>query len=371
MAQPNTNLLNMGPQELEGFFKSLGHQGFRAKQFMQWVYQRDMTEFSCMHDFPLDLRRQLDELASLPTLTVHTEKTSKDETIKWLLEMDDGNKIETVFIPDTKRGTLCISSQVGCALNCSFCATATQGFNRNLSTSEIVGQIMLAKRRLLELGSSHKITNIVMMGMGEPLLNLDNLIPALQIMRSDYAFGFAKRKVTVSTSGLVPAMDKLNAAVDVALAVSLHAPSDDLRTQLVPLNKKYPIAELLAACKRYCSIKKSNKVTIEYVMLAGVNDSVANARLLAKQLANVPCKVNLIPFNPFPGNNYNCSSSNAIMAFQRCLVERGYLTTVRRTRGPDIDAACGQLRGRLRDKTKRNARFKVTRQVVTVGRNLS
>jgi 23S rRNA (adenine2503-C2)-methyltransferase len=279
-----------------------------------------------------------------------------DGTRKWLLQLDDGNRIETVFIPEENRNTLCVSSQVGCALNCSFCSTARQGFNRNLTTAEIVGQLWLAQRRVGE-GESHRIGNVVLMGMGEPLLNLDNVVNAIRLMLDDFAYGLSKRRVTLSTSGVVPAMDRLREACDVSLAVSLHATDDALRDVLVPINRKYPITELLAACKRYVDREGRRKITFEYVMLDGVNDTPAHARALLRLLRDVPAKINLIPFNPFPGTSYRCSSPEAIEEFQTLLMNAGMITMVRKKRGDDIDAACGQLVGKVADRSRRTLRL--------------
>jgi 23S rRNA (adenine2503-C2)-methyltransferase len=299
------------------------------------------------------------------------EKPSTDGTHKWLLGMDSSNAIEAVFIPDKGRGTLCVSSQVGCGLNCQFCSTATQGFNRNLSTAEIIGQAWVAARHLGNVPHhQRKLTNIVMMGMGEPLLNFDNVVTAMSIMRDDLGLGLANKRVTLSTAGLVPMIDKLAEASDVSLAVSLHAPNDELRTQLVPLNKKYPVAELMAACARYLQRKKRESITFEYTMMKGVNDRPETARELARLMrqfdrtvqSNNAAKVNLIPFNPFTGTRFERSSDADIRAFQKILLDSNVLTTVRRTRGDDIDAACGQLKGQVLDRTRRQADFRRTLQ---------
>jgi len=299
------------------------------------------------------LRARLEDSCEIRPPEIVHEQISADGTCKWVLQTDAQNRIETVFIPEEGRGTLCVSSQVGCALECSFCSTARQGFNRNLSTAEIIGQLWVAQR---ELGIG-AVTNVVLMGMGEPLLNFNNVVAAIDLMLDDHAYGLSKRRVTLSTSGIVPALDKLAEVSEVSLAVSLHAPTDELRDELVPINRKYPIRELLAACKRYVGRDHRRKVTIEYVMLDGVNDTPAHARQLVRVLSQVPSKVNLIPFNPFPGSGYRCSSREAIQRFSDILQAGGLITTTRKTRGDDIDAACGQLVGQVRDRTRRTIRL--------------
>lgn len=354
-----TNLLGLPRSALEAYFSARGEAPFRARQVMKWVHHHGYDDFSAMTDLAKRLREQLAEEAVVSAPEVVTEQCSADGTRKWLLRLDDGNCIETVFIPDDERGTLCVSSQVGCALDCTFCSTARQGFNRNLSAAEIVSQLWVAKRRLQpEPGRSRVITNVVLMGMGEPLLNYDAVIDAMDLMMDDLAYGLGKRRVTLSTSGVIPAMDRLKDRLDVSLAVSLHAPDDALRDQLVPLNRKYPIAELLAACKRFVEGKKhKQRVTFEYVMLKGVNDSPEHAHALAKLLRDVPSKVNLIPFNPFPETRFERSDRATIDRFRDILIAAGLTTITRKTRGDDIDAACGQLAGKVQDKSRRALRF--------------
>ncbi|GJM09527.1 MAG: dual-specificity RNA methyltransferase RlmN [Lysobacteraceae bacterium] len=353
------NLFDLDRKGLQQWFADQGEKPFRADQIMKWVYHRGITDFAAMTDLSKSLREKLQSLATLTPPEILSEQRSSDGTVKWLIGFGGKNAVETVFIPEPKRGTLCVSSQVGCVLNCRFCSTGTQGFSRNLSTAEIIGQVWLAAQALgHNLSDNRQITNVVMMGMGEPLLNLDSVAPALSLMRDDLAFGLASKRVTVSTAGLVPGIDKLRETVDVALAVSLHAPDDKTRTEIVPLNKKYPIDVLLESCRRYLAGKHKARVTFEYTMLDGVNDSLEQARLLAKRLANVPAKVNLIPFNPFPGADYKCSSGNRIRAFQEVLMQAGLVATVRKTRGQDIDAACGQLVGQVMDRSRRQREFK-------------
>lgn len=357
--KPVTNLFDLDRTGLEVFFINLGEKKFRAQQVMKWMYHQHVINFEQMTDLGKGLRDKLNAHAELRLPKVLHEQQSGDGTHKWVLGLDSGNAIETVFIPEANRGTLCVSSQVGCALNCSFCSTGTQGFNRNLSIAEIIGQVWIAVN---SLGSKHRgarrITNVVMMGMGEPLLNFDNVVPAMSLMRDDYGFGLASRRVTLSTAGLVPMIDRLNAESDVALAVSLHAPDDELRTQLVPLNKKYPIAELMAACQRYAARKAKTQITFEYTLMKGINDKPEQARALVKLLRRVPSKLNLIPFNPFPGTKYERSEPLAIATFQKIVMDGGLIATVRRTRGDDIDAACGQLVGQVVDRTRRQADFR-------------
>ncbi|MCL4128750.1 UNVERIFIED_CONTAM: hypothetical protein GTU68_063826 [Idotea baltica] len=316
---------------------------------MQWLYQQNVRDIDLMSNISKPLRERLKEQTCTTLPDVQQEMLSKDGTCKWLFELHDGNVIETVYIPETNRGTLCISSQVGCALDCSFCATGRQGFNRNLSVAEIIGQLCETKHR--------RITNIVMMGMGEPLLNFSKLVPSLSLMLDDRAYGLSKRRVTVSTSGVVPAMDRLTDAIDVSLAVSLHAPNDTLRDELVPVNKKYPIEQLMGACWRYVQGERKKRVLFEYVMLAGVNDKPEHALELVELLRDFPGKVNLIPFNPFEASGYKRSSNAAVAKFTKLLTDGGILTLTRTTRGDDIDAACGQLAGDITDRSKRYVRF--------------
>jgi 23S rRNA (adenine2503-C2)-methyltransferase len=365
------NLMDLDREGLEQFFVgTLGEQKFRAHQVMKWIHHRYVTDFSEMTDLGKNLRAKLQEHAEVVVPQVVFDKPSTDGTHKWLLGMgvDGKNAVETVYIPDKNRGTLCVSSQVGCGLNCTFCSTATQGFNRNLTTAEIIGQVWVTARHLGNVpAQNRRLTNVVMMGMGEPLLNFDNVVRAMNIMRDDLGYGLASKRVTLSTSGLVPMIDRLSTETDVSLAVSLHAPNDALREQLVPLNKKYPIVELMASCVRYLRAnKKRDSVTFEYTLMKGVNDQPEHARQLAQlmrkfsnaaQLKDAG-KVNLIPFNPFPGTRYERAPEEDIRAFQKLLLDAQVLTMVRRTRGDDIDAACGQLKGQVMDRTRRQAEFR-------------
>ncbi len=363
-----TNLLGLPRAGLEAFVEELGSKAFRARQLMAWIYKRGAGSFEEMTDLAKDFRARLGELAEIRTPEIVSVHRSADGTVKWLLRADASQAFEMVFIPETDRGTLCISSQVGCVLDCSFCSTAQQGFNRNLTTAEIVGQVWLAARELQRdaqarttgapagdevesLRAGRHITNVVLMGMGEPLANFRNVVPALSIFMDDFGFDLSRRRVTLSTSGLVPQIYKLAEETNVALAVSLHAPDDALRSELVPINRKHPIAELLPACWHYLDEQNGRSVTFEYVMLEDVNDSPAQARALARLLKGHPAKVNLIPFNPFPGTKYRRSPLHVIQRFRDELLQRGVLATIRRTRGEDIDAACGQLAGRVVDRT--------------------
>lgn len=353
-----TNLLDLDRAGLEAFFLAQGEKAFRAAQVLQWVHQYGVLEFGAMTNLSKPLRARLAELAELRVLEVVTEQCSADGTRKWLLRLDGGNCVETVFIPEEGRGTLCVSSQVGCALDCSFCATARQGFNRNLSTGEIIGQVWQARQRLeAATGEARVITNVVLMGMGEPLLNLDNVVRATNLMMDDLAYGLSKRRVTLSTAGVVPALDRLAELSEVSLAVSLHAPNDELRNQLVPINRKYPIRELLSACRRYLGEDQRRRVTFEYVLLAGVNDAPEHAHELVRLLRGVPAKVNLIPFNPFPGAPFRCPEPATVHQFWEILTVAGYTATTRKTRGADIAAACGQLVGQVLDRTRRSQRL--------------
>jgi 23S rRNA (adenine2503-C2)-methyltransferase len=346
------NLLGLPRAELEAFCASLGSKSFRARQLMNWLYKRGCNRFEDMSDLAREFRALLRERAELTLPEIVTQQQASDGTRKWLLRADHVQAFEMVYIPESDRGTLCISSQVGCALDCAFCATAQQGFNRNLSTAEIVGQVWLANHELgFQPEGDRIITNVVLMGMGEPLANFRNVMPALRILLDDLGFDLSRRRVTLSTSGLVPQIYRLAQEINVALAVSLHAPDDELRSQLVPINRLHPIAELLEACWHYIDEQNGRSVTFEYVMLDGVNDSPAQARALARLLAGHPAKVNLIPFNPYPGTRFNRSSDAAIGQFRDLLLRGGVMATVRRTRGDDIDAACGQLVGRVNDRT--------------------
>ncbi len=358
------NLFDLDHQALVAFLVSQGEKPFRAKQILKWLYQHNVRDINAMTDISKATRAKLLELTTTVLPSVQESQLSRDGTAKWLFELHDGNCIETVYIPESDRGTLCVSSQVGCALDCSFCSTGRQGFNRNLSVSEIIGQLWLATNLLAQepATASQRITNVVMMGMGEPLLNYRQLIPSLNLMMDDLAYGLSKRRVTVSTSGVIPAMDKLTSNVDISLAVSLHAPNDALRNELVPINKKYPIDQLMAACWRYVDgeqavSQRKKHVLFEYVMLSGVNDQAEQAHELAELLRGFPAKVNLIPFNPFPQSGYKRSSRNAVERFAKILNDADVLTLKRTTRGDDIDAACGQLAGDIDDRSKRHVKF--------------
>ncbi len=361
------NLFEFDRAGLVAFFAGLGEARYRAEQVMKWIYHRHVTDFAEMTDLGKPLRAKLMAACVIAPPKILFEKPSADGTHKWLLGMDGGNAIEAVFIPDKGRGTLCVSSQVGCGLACTFCSTGTQGFNRNLSAAEIIGQVWVAAKHLGNVPHrQRKLTNVVMMGMGEPLLNFDNVVRAMSIMRDDLGLGLANKRVTLSTAGLVPMIDRLSVESDVSLAVSLHAPTDQLRSQLVPLNKKYPIAELLESCVRYAQRKPRTSITFEYTMMKGINDRPEHARALAKlmrgmdaklQRANA-AKVNLIPFNPFTGTSYERSDEIDIRNFQTLLLDHQVLTMVRRTRGDDIDAACGQLKGQVLDRTRRQEAFR-------------
>ncbi len=359
MSNERINLMNLDRAGLENHFESIGEKRFRAHQLMKWIYHHGVTDLNAMTDVGKKLREKLEATSEIRPPTVKYQKVSTDGTAKWLVDIAGGNAVETVYIPEPTRGTLCVSSQVGCALNCTFCSTATQGFNRNLTTSEVIGQVWLAAQALgHDAKTNRRLTNVVMMGMGEPLLNFDAVVPAMNLMRDDYAFGLANKRVTLSTAGLVPGIDKLSEMCDVSLAVSLHAPNDELRDQLVPLNKKYPIAELLAACQRYLVNRPRASITFEYTLMKGVNDKPEHARALVKLLRKMPSKLNLIPFNPFPGTRYERSDEATIRQFQAIVMQADLIATVRRTRGDDIDAACGQLVGNVLDRTRRSARMK-------------
>ena len=353
------NLLDYTSEDLKAFFLERGEKPFRATQIIKWIHQHGVDNFDDMSNVSKKLREELASFAEIRAPEIAIDDKSKDGTHKWLLRLDDGNCIEAVFIPEEGRGTLCISSQVGCALDCTFCSTARQGFNRNLTVGEIIGQLWLAKKILQPNPEDDRvITNVVMMGMGEPLLNFEKVVKAMELMLDDNAYGLSKRRVTLSTSGVVPALDRLKDRIEVSLAISLHAPNDTLRDQLVPVNKKYPIKQLLDSCNRFMQGKANReKITIEYVMLDGVNDSDENARELAILLKDVPCKVNLIPFNPFPETRYKRSSNNRIHRFRDILENAGLIVMTRKTRGEDIDAACGQLAGKVNDKSRREIHF--------------
>lgn len=354
------NLLDFDRQGLREFFAQLGEKPYRAEQVMKWIYHRLECKFENMTDVGKTLRAKLDATCYVGPPGTLFDREAADGTRKWLLGMDGGNAVETVYIPEPTRGTLCVSSQVGCGLNCQFCSTATQGFNRNLATAEIIGQMWVAAKHLGHVTHrDRRITNVVMMGMGEPLLNFDHVVKAMSLMRDDLGFGLASKRVTLSTAGLVPMIDKLSESIDVSLAVSLHAANDELRTELVPLNKRFPIAELVAACQRWIERKPRTAITFEYTLMKGVNDQPEHARQLIKLMRKLPaCKVNLIPFNPFPGTRFERSEPQTIRAFQTQLLNANVLTMLRRTRGDDIDAACGQLKGQVLDRTRRQADFR-------------
>jgi 23S rRNA (adenine2503-C2)-methyltransferase len=375
------NLLDFNYGGLSEFCAQIGEKPFRAKQLLRWIHQSGAADFASMSDLAKPLRERLAAMAVIEPPCVMSDHTASDGTRKWLLSVGAGNGIETVFIPEANRGTLCISSQVGCALACTFCSTGAQGFNRNLTVAEIIGQLWWANAALMNDPAGYPagetpsgagcngaalsvrpavtgrpVTNVVMMGMGEPLANFENVVTALDLMLDDNAYGLSRRRVTVSTSGLIPAMDRLRERCPVALAVSLHAPSDALRDQLVPINKKYPISELLAACRRYLVSAPRDFITFEYVMLNGVNDDLSHARELVRLVQDTPCKFNLIPLNPFPHSGYRRSSPQAIAQFRDVLQQTGLVVTVRKTRGDDISAACGQLAGKVHDKSRRTSR---------------
>ena len=362
MTAPTTkiNLLGLSPSQMEAFFAELGEKKFRAQHMLKWIHQYGQSDFDEMTNMSKALRQRLSEIAEVRLPEVVYENTSKDGTRKWVMRLDGGSSIETVYIPEKDRGTLCVSSQIGCALDCSFCSTGKQGFNRDLTTAEIIGQVYVANMSFHEPGErrERKITNVVMMGMGEPLMNFDNVVGAMQLMMDDNAYGLSKRRVTLSTSGVVPMLDKLGDVIDVSLAVSLHAPNDALRNELVPINRKYPSKELLASVNGYLQkLPDRRKATIEYTLMDGVNDEPEHAEQLAQILQETPCKINLIPFNPFPHSGYERPSNNRVHRFRDILVNAGYVVTIRSTRGDDIDAACGQLVGRVQDRTRRNERY--------------
>lgn len=362
MAAGALNLLGMPQEALENLFTGWGEKPYHARQLMRWVYQRGLTRFDDMTDLSKSLRQRLREEALIELPEVLAQQDSKDGTVKWLFESGFGQAVEAVFIPEPDRGTLCISSQVGCALDCTFCATGAQGFNRNLSAAEIVGQVWHANRHLPRRDNGEfAVTNVVFMGMGEPLANYRNVVPALKLLMNDLAYGISHRRVTVSTSGIVPQMDRLGDECNVSLAVSLHAPNNELRNQLVPINKMHPIEDLLDACWRYAAKRANRFITFEYVMLRGINDSAAHADELYALLAGKPAKVNLIPFNPFEGNDYRRSAADTITHFQNRLRKRGVVATTRKTRGDDIDAACGQLAGKVTDRVRKRLSEKKVR----------
>ena len=349
------NLLGLDAAGLERFFAAQGEKPFRARQVLRWIHQRGAADFAQMSDLARPLREKLSFIAHVESPAIVGDTAAADGTRKWLLKVDGANAVEAVFIPETRRGTLCVSSQAGCVLDCAFCSTGKQGFNRNLSSAEIIGQLWLANRLLQdEMRGSRPVTNVVMMGMGEPLLNLDNVIPALRLMLDDNAYGLSRRRVTVSTAGVIPGIDRLRDECPVALAVSLHAPNDALRDRLVPVNRKYPLAALAKACRRYLEKAPRDFITFEYVMLEGVNDSDAHARELVALAGSVRSKFNLIPFNPFPRSGFKRSAPERIQRFAEVLQRAGLTVTTRKTRGDDIAAACGQLAGDVADRTRRS-----------------
>jgi 23S rRNA (adenine2503-C2)-methyltransferase len=348
------NLLDFDVQQLTAWFAENGEKPFRAKQVLRWIYKAGESDFDAMSDLAVSLREKLKRIACVEAPKVMREELSDDGTRKWLLDMGTGNAVETVYIPEETRGTLCVSTQAGCALDCAFCSTGKQGFNRNLSVAEIIGQLWWANHQVgKDAEGNWQISNVVLMGMGEPLLNFDNTVSALRLMLDDHAYGLSRRRVTVSTSGIVPAMDRLRDECPVALAVSLHAPNDKLRDELVPVNQKYPLNELMAACQRYLEKAPRDFITFEYVLLDGVNDRDQDARELVKLVRDVPCKFNLIPFNPFPQSPYRRSNPETVRRFRDLLMQADIVTTIRKVRGDDIAAACGQLAGQVQDKTKR------------------
>lgn len=361
------NLLDLTLPELEVYFEQIGEKKFRARQVFRWMHIMGCASFDEMTDIAKSLRAKLHELACIKVPSLVSETIASDGVYKWALAVGDGNKIETVFIPELGRGTLCVSSQVGCALECQFCSTGRQGFNRNLTPGEIAGQLWWANKRLGHDPKGEKlITNVVMMGMGEPLANYDNVIKAMQIMLDDNAYNLSRKKLTLSTSGIVPALDKLARDCPVALAISLHAPNDEVRSKIIPLNDKYPIQALLDSCHRYLANSPKDYITLEYVMLKDINDSLEQAHELSILIKDLPCKVNLIPFNPFPNSGFDSSSRNQIHRFQKVLQQDGIITTIRKTRGEDIDAACGQLVGNVNDKTKRQQKWQALIQPIGV-----
>lgn len=360
--QEKINLLDLDAEGIRAWCASIGQKPFRATQLARWIHRYCCDDFDAMTNLAKEFRARLKDLAYIKAPSIIREHKSADGTRKWLFDVGNGNAVEAVFIPEDDRGTLCISTQAGCAMGCLFCSTGKQGFNRNLTTGEIVGQLWTAERELRrEAGitdpNDRVISNVVLMGMGEPLQNLDNVIPALRIFLDDNGYGLSRRRVTVSTSGLVRQMDKLGEAVPVALAVSLHAPDDALRDKLMPVNKKHPLEELLAACRRYLKVAPRDFITFEYLLLAGINDAPEQARALVKLVKTVPCKFNLIPFNPFPDSDLKQPEREKVLAFAKILNDAGIVTTVRKTRGDDIAAACGQLAGEVRDRTRRAIRL--------------
>ena len=356
------NLLGLSPEQMTDFFEAIGEKKFRATQMIKWLHQHGVDDFDQMTNISKPLREKLKQIAEIRAPQVIADHLSEDGTRKWLIRVEGGSAVETVFIPDGERGTLCVSSQVGCSLDCSFCSTGKQGFNRDLTATEIIGQVWIAAKAFDSLGPNQRraVTNVVMMGMGEPLMNFDNTVAAMQLMLYDNAYGLSKRRVTLSTSGVVPELDRLADYVDVSLAISLHAPNDELRNELVPINRKYPIKELLRSANEYIARMPDNrrKLTVEYTLMREINDRQEHAQQLAELLKDTPCKINLIPFNPFPNSGYEPVSHNVLQKFRDILYRKGHTVTVRTTRGDDIDAACGQLAGAVNDRTKRSQRYR-------------
>ncbi|RMA79396.1 23S rRNA (adenine(2503)-C(2))-methyltransferase RlmN [Umboniibacter marinipuniceus] len=362
---PKVNLLGMSEQKMTEFFASIGEKSFRAQQIMKWIHHLGAEDFDQMTNISKSLREKLKDIAEITPPEVVQRWDSKDGTRKWLIRVGEGQNVEAVYIPEAGRGTLCVSSQVGCALDCSFCSTGKQGFNRDLTAAEIIGQVFIAAKSFgqLEPKGDRKVTNVVMMGMGEPLMNFHNVMDSMNIMMSDFGYGISKRRVTLSTSGVVPMLDKMGDYTDACLAISLHAPNDELRNQLVPINKKYPIKQLLDSAKRYITgLSDKRDITIEYTLIKEVNDRQHHAEELAELLRDIPCKVNLIPFNPFPLSDLERVSNNALYRFRDILHNAGYVVTIRTTRGDDIDAACGQLAGQFYDRTRRRERYEARAQ---------
>lgn len=362
MSESNTktNLLGLSPTKLTEFFASIGEKPFRATQVLKWIHQFGVDSFDDMTNISKALRAKLTEVAEIREPEVVMHKISKDGTRKWVIKTEGGSSVEMVLIPEGDRATLCVSSQVGCSLDCSFCSTGKQGFNRNLTAAEIIGQLRIAIKSFgpYDPSMDRRVTNVVMMGMGEPLMNFNNVVDAMQLMMEDNAYCLSKRRVTLSTAGVVPAIDKLGEVTDVSLAVSLHAPNDALRDVLVPINKRYPIDELVVACNRYMDkLNDKRVITVEYTLIDGINDQPEHARELVKLLRRLPSKLNLIPFNPFPNSDYRRPSNESIEAFKQIMLKGNVLTTVRRTRGDDVDAACGQLVGQVQDRTRRSEKY--------------
>ncbi len=367
---PRVNLLGLSLRQMEQFFLDIGEKKFRAQQVLKWIHHAGVTDIGEMSNLGRVLREKLLVIAEVRPPEIVSQHDSSDGTRKWIIRVDGGGLIETVLIPEAGRATLCVSSQVGCSLDCSFCSTGKQGFQRDLTAAEIIGQVWLAIKSYdaFRSGSGRIVTNVVMMGMGEPLLNFDNVVAAMDLMLEDLAYGLSKRRVTLSTSGVVPALDRLAQVSEVSLAISLHAPNDELRNELVPINRKYPIAMLLQSARNYIAAQRDSKrvVTVEYTLIAGVNDQPQQARDLAVLLRDFPCKINLIPFNAFPQSGYQRPSGNAVSRFWQVLVDAGFVVTVRTTRGDDIDAACGQLVGQVVDRTRRSERHRAAAHVQAI-----